>query len=113
MINKEKFQENFRYYDNEIIVEVMDIFFNEYADTLEVLEQSIGQLDFATINHKAHALKGVVSYMSPELSELCHELEKMGKEKINNGLQQVFRQLKEGTLELVDELKILRQEYAA
>jgi len=113
MINKEKFQENFRYYDNEIIVEVMDIFFNEYADTLEVLEQSIGQLDFATINHKAHALKGVVSYMSSELSDLCCELEQKGKEKNSNGLSQIYRQLNDGILQLVDELKILRQEYAA
>jgi len=61
MINREKFQENFQYYDNEIIVEVMDIFFAEYADTLEILEQSINRLDFATINPKANALKGVVS----------------------------------------------------
>ncbi len=113
MINREKFQENFQYYDNEIIVEVMDIFFDEYAGTLEILEQSISNLDYATINNKAHGLKGVVSYMSPELSELCYELEQMGRDKESEGLHYTFRQLKEGVLELVEELKIIRQEYAA
>lgn len=113
MINREKFQENFQYYDNNIIVEVMDIFFDEYASTLEKLEQSIKILDFETINSKAHGLKGVVSYMSPELSELCYELEKLGQEKKSDRLHPIFSQLKDGVLELVEELRIIRQEYAA
>lgn len=113
MINREKFKENFRYYDNEVVVEIMDIFLHEYADNLEVLQQSVDQLDFDAINHKAHAMKGVVSYMSPELSELCFKLEKMGKDKNSHDLQLAFRLLKEGILEIVPELKTIRQEYAA
>jgi len=113
MIDRENFKENFKYYDNEVIVQIMDIFLGEYAGNLEVIQKSILDRDFVTLNHKAHALKGVVAYMSEELSNLCLILETNGKENSGNGLQPVFEQLKSGILELVEELKSLRKEYAA
>lgn len=112
MIDKEIFKENFKYYDNEVIVQIMDIFLGEYAGNLEVIQKSILELDYITLNHKAHGLKGVVAYMSEELSELCQELETKGKENNGNGLQPVFDQLKVGILELVEDLVSLRKEYA-
>ena len=68
-------------------------------------------LDFPVLNRKAHGLKGVVAYMSAELSGLCHELEQKGAEKNSDGLQSAYNQLQQGILELVDELKLLRIEY--
>jgi HPt (histidine-containing phosphotransfer) domain-containing protein len=111
MINKEKFRENFQYYDKEVVVQVMDIFNNEYPQALQELQQSIAVLDFPTLNRKAHGLKGVVAYMSTELSGLCHELEQKGAEQNSEGLQPTYNLLQEGILELVDELKLLRTEY--
>ena len=111
MINKETFRENFQYYDKEVVVQVMDIFNNEYPQALEELQQSITVLDFPALNRKAHGLKGVVAYMSDELSGLCHELELKGAEKNTAGLQPTYNLLQDGILELVDELKLLRIEY--
>lgn len=111
MINREKFKENFQYYDKEVVVQVMDIFNNEYPHALQELQQSIAVLDFPTLNRKAHGLKGVVAYMSPELSGLCHELEQKGAEQNSDGLQPTYNLLQDGILELVDELKIMRTEY--
>lgn len=111
MIDKEKFNENFRYYDNEVIVQVMDIFLGEYARDLQILQKSISELDFTTINRKAHSLKGVVSYMSLRLSELCYQLEKKGQEKSGDGLVPLYIQLENDIMELVEDLKILRKEY--
>lgn len=113
MIDKEAFRENFKYYDNEVIVQIMDIFFEEYAGNLEVIQKSILEKDFVTLNQKAHGLKGVVAYMSEELSSLCFELETKGQEKNANGLQATYDTLKAGVLEMVDELTSLRKEYAA
>jgi HPt (histidine-containing phosphotransfer) domain-containing protein len=113
MLDKEKFKENFKYYDNEVIVQVMDIFLNDYKANLEDIKNSIDKYDFKTINRRAHALKGVVSYMSPELSELCYALELKGEENDGDGLQILFNQLKEGILKLVEDLKSIRVEYAA
>ena len=111
MINKEKFRENFQYYDKEVVVQVMDIFNNEYPQALEDLKHSISVLDFMKLNRRAHGLKGVVAYMSPELSGLCHELEKKGAEQNSEGLQSTYKKLQEGILELVDDLKLLRSDY--
>lgn len=111
MINKEKFRENFQYYDKEVVIQVMDIFNNDYPLALQELQQSIAILDFHALNRKAHGFKGVVAYMSPELSVLCHELEQKGAEQNSEGLQPTYNRLQEGILELVDELKLLRIEY--
>jgi HPt (histidine-containing phosphotransfer) domain-containing protein len=112
MIDKEAFKENFKYYDNEVIVQIMDIFFSEYVGNLELIQKSIVEKDFATLNQKAHGLKGVVAYMSENLSNLCLELETKGKDNNDIGLQPVYDQLKQGILELVEDLKSLRREYA-
>ncbi len=111
MINREKFKENFQYYDKEVVVQVMDIFTSDYDQALQELQQSVSALDFATMNRKAHGLKGVVAYMSPELSGLCHELEQKSAEKSTEGLQPTYDLLHDGILELVEELKLLRIEY--
>ena len=112
MIDKEVFTENFKYYDNEVIVQIMDIFLGEYAGNLEVIQKSIQEHDYVTLNQKSHGLKGVVAYMSEELSDLCQQLETKGKENNGKGLQPIFDQLKGGILELVEELVSLRKEYA-
>jgi HPt (histidine-containing phosphotransfer) domain-containing protein len=111
MIDKENFKENFKYYGNEVVVQVLDIFLDEYSENLSILQKSIIELDFEKLDQKAHALKGVVAYMSEELSALCFELEQKGKDKIGEGLQPIYDQLDKGIREMVVELKVLRMEY--
>jgi HPt (histidine-containing phosphotransfer) domain-containing protein len=112
MIDKDKFDENFRYYDNEVIVQVMDIFLGDYARDLQILQKSITERDFTTLNRKAHSLKGVVGYMSLSLSELCYELERKGYDKSEEGLVPLYLQLENDIMELVEDLKVLRKEYS-
>lgn len=110
-IDLETFRENFKYYDDNVIVEIIDIFFNEYASDLQILERSISELDFDTLRHKAHGLKGVVSYMSDELNGICQQLELQGKENNARGLDQLFNKLTIKIHELVEDLKLLKKEY--
>ena len=111
MINRAKFKENFKDYDNGVVVLVMDIFLGEYEERLESLQKCINELDFETLHIKAHSLKGVVAYMSPELSEISRVLEFKGREKDSSGLQNTFDNLKTGILDLVVDLRELRSEY--
>ena len=87
MIDREKIEENFRDYDKEVIAQVMDIFLDEYDDHLKQLQKYIIELDFDGLNHRAHSFKGVLAYMSAELSQLSGILEVKGREKIGRGLQ--------------------------
>jgi len=113
IIDREKFRDSFKYYDSYVVVEVMDLFLNDYAANLEELQKWIHRFDFNMLNHSAHSLKGVVAYFSTELSELCYKLELKGSENDGNGLQTIYDQLKEGILLMVEEIHELRAEYSA
>lgn len=111
MIDKNLIRENLRYYDKPVIVQIMDMFIDDYPIRFEELQKSIANLDFAGIDHNAHSLKGVVAYLSPEVFELARKLEQMGKNKTSEGLQEAFGMLKTGILELVEVLQDMRTEY--
>ena len=111
MIDMENFKKNFKHNGKEVVVQVLNIFLDKYSENLRILQKSINELDFEKLDQKAHALKGVVAYMSEELSALCFELEQKGKEKIEEGLQPIYNQLDKGVREMVVELKVLRMEY--
>jgi HPt (histidine-containing phosphotransfer) domain-containing protein len=111
MIDKENFRNNFRYYDKEIVAQVIEMFLEEYEGRFIELQKNIDDQDFEKIDHNAHSFKGVVTYMSPDLYELARILEFKGKEKDSSGLQETFDQLRNGTVELVSELAELLAEY--
>jgi HPt (histidine-containing phosphotransfer) domain-containing protein len=111
MIDKAEFRDNFNHYDKRVILRIIDIFINEYPDRFVVLQKNINELNFVSVHHNAHSFKGIVTYMSPDLTDLARRLENMGKEKDGNGLQELYDELKDGTLILVNELIDLRKEY--
>ena len=111
MIDKEKFRDNFKYYDKGIVLQVIDMFLAGYPDRLKELQANINTMDFVKIDHNAHSLKGEVAYMSSEVSELARVMEHKGKDKDGNGLQDTFDKLRSGTLILAGELNQMRTEY--
>jgi HPt (histidine-containing phosphotransfer) domain-containing protein len=111
MIDKEAFRENFKYYDKEIVLQVIDMFLADYAGIFEELQVSINNMDFNAIDNIAHSFKSNVAYMSAEVSELARILEHKGKDKNGEGLQLTFDKLKAGTALMVNELAEMRQEY--
>lgn len=105
-----QFNENFQYYDQEIITEVIGDFFNEADERLDTLRKNIEDKDFDNLTFNAHSLKSVVGvFMAPKPHELAARIEMMGKEKSCEGIDEVFSELKasiEGLiLELQDFLK--------
>lgn len=111
MINKESFRDNMKYYDKGIVLQVIDIFLNEYPDRLQELEKNVMELDFHAIDNNAHSYKGVVTYMSGEMAELARKLEFMGKESNSNGIHEALAELTSASLELAVDLKEIRGEY--
>jgi HPt (histidine-containing phosphotransfer) domain-containing protein len=111
MIDKEAFRENMKYFDKNIVLQVIDIFLDGYKDRLTNLEKNIKDIDFHGIDNNAHSLKGEVAYMSQELAEMARKLEHKGKEQDSEGLQELFESLKKGCEEFSVELSEMRSEF--
>ena len=106
VIDWEQFNENFQYYDKSIIIEVIDLFLEEYEPRIANLGKNIKEKDFASLAFNAHSLKSVISnYMAPSALEITRKLEELGKNQTSEGLDEVFTKLKSITQELLIELK--------
>lgn len=76
MIDRPKFNENFQYFEKEIIVEIIDIFESEYEDRFKALRENISIRDFNQLKFHAHSLKGVIAnFMDPVTIELSRRLD--------------------------------------
>jgi len=110
VIDWDQFNENFQYYDKEIIKEVINIFVEEHDDRIMTLEKNIREKDFSALAFNAHSLKSVISnYMAPQAFELTRRLEELGKNNSEEGIEDLFTDLKiiieELLLELTSYLK--------
>ncbi len=106
VIDWEQFNENFQYYDKSIIIEVIDLFLEEYEPRITNLEKNIKEKDFESLAFNAHSLKSVISnYMAPSALEITRKLEELGKNQTSEGIDEVFAKLKSITQELLIELK--------
>jgi len=78
MINKQLFIDTFKVFDREVVVEIINIFFEEYPLRIEKMDKNMAELNYKELAFNAHSLKGVVSnFASPTLFELAREVEKM------------------------------------
>ncbi|NVO19538.1 MAG: Hpt domain-containing protein [Bacteroidetes bacterium] len=111
MLDKEKFTDNMKYYDKEIVVQVIDMFLEQYPGRLKDLQSDILEMDFSKIDNHAHSLKGEVTYMSAEMAEVARKLEFKGKEKDGTGLNELLDALNEGIPILAKELTEFKKEY--
>ena len=81
MIDKATFKENFQYFDNELVVEIIDIFLNEYEERLAQIEDDFNKPDFISLKFNAHSYKGVVAnFYDPEITDSSKDLDKYAKQ---------------------------------
>ena len=111
MIDRQKFNENFQYFEKEIIVEIIDIFESEYEDRFKALRENIAIRDFNQLKFHAHSLKGVIAnFMDPVTIELSRRLDEKAKNKDEDGLESLFSELEKATGNLREELQNIRAE---
>lgn len=77
MIDRKKLQENFEYFDKEMVLEIIDIFINEYPDRIAKIKSDIAEKDLVALKFDAHSIKGVVANFQRdgEVTLLAAELE--------------------------------------
>ena len=106
VIDWAQFNDNFQYYDKTIIIEVINIFIEEYDDRISNLQKNIDENDLTALAFNAHSLKSVIAnYMAPTAYELTRKLEELAKNNSEEGIADIFSQLKSTTKELLLELK--------
>lgn len=112
MIDKEKFKDNYKLFDKEIILEIIDIFINEHQDRLDSIRKNIEDKDCDALRFSAHSLKGVIAnFLADEPKELARQLEEKGKNKIPEGLEELYSELQGKVKELVVDLEEIKQDY--
>jgi len=111
MIDRQKFNDNFQYFDKEIIVEIIDIFFSEYDERFEKLQKNVNERDFTQLKFNAHSLKGVIAnFMDPVSIELSRKLDEMAKNKEEAGLDKLYEEIQKSAVNLKDELGRIKKE---
>ncbi len=111
-IDKGALQESFKLYDKEVIIEIIDLFFEEYPERMESLQSAIEKQSYDELKSTAHGLKGVVSHFhAEEVRALAKSLEDMGTNQDMSDAESTFKQLKEKTANMLEELKEIKKEY--
>jgi HPt (histidine-containing phosphotransfer) domain-containing protein len=130
MINRANFQERFSYFDKEIVVEIIDIFIDEYDDRIIKITRVIKDQNLDELKKTVHAFKGVIANfevdcvayqkaatMEQEASDLLTEI-KEGRTFTKDdadvffvSISNDFELFKTDSLDLLNELKDIRKEY--
>lgn len=130
MMNIEDFKERFAGFDNDTIVEIIDLFIQEYDDRINNISQFIVNQNFTEFKKEVHAFKGVMSNfdaeclayqkifsMHHEASLLKLEMEKgivFSKEELGHFFNKMaieFEVFKPASFEMLNDLKALRNAY--
>lgn len=113
VIDKQLFDDTFQYFDNEIVVEIIDIFLNEYKDRINTIKESIELKDFDKLKFHAHSLKGVVSnFAAPTAQAAAKVLEDKGTDKIDINLMEDLVKADELISLLAEDLSELKSEFS-
>jgi HPt (histidine-containing phosphotransfer) domain-containing protein len=112
VIDKEQFTETFQYFDNEIVVEIINIFLNEYPERIVAITESIKNVDYDSLKFNSHSIKGVIAnFVAPTVVEQAKQLEIMGSDTNMDGADEVFAAFKISSALLVEELTEIKEEF--
>jgi HPt (histidine-containing phosphotransfer) domain-containing protein len=120
MIDKQLFIDTFKAFDKEVVIEIINIFFEEYPERFSKMDKNIVDFNFKELAFNAHSLKGVVSnFAAPTLFELAREVENISatlRDNENNPdlkekLLSTYPKMKDATAELYSDLKEMLKFY--
>lgn len=114
MIDRSEFNEQFKYYDREVVAEIIDLFLGSYAEQLLELRTHLagGRLDL--VNMHAHTLKGLAAtFVAPAAKSLASQVEEQSGRADAAGLSELITPLEQALHDMAGELKAIRdQDYS-
>lgn len=113
VIDENSFMETFQYFDKSIVVEIIDIFIEEYPQRMSDLKKDIDQKDFTKLKFDAHSLKGVIAnFFAAEPQQHARDLEIKGSASDAEGLEETYQKLALTVSDLLEDLKSLKPRFA-
>ncbi|MEA3505463.1 MAG: Hpt domain-containing protein [Bacteroidota bacterium] len=113
IIDKKTFTENFKIFDKDIVVEIIDIFKEEYPERMEQLYLACKTKDGELLRTASHGLKGVLAnFYATKPFEITKHMEEKGKTNDFENIDTLLADLKTSCEELLIELETLRIEYS-
>lgn len=129
MINEKKFADTYVHFDRETVVEIIDIFLEEYIERIEKITNQLKNRDFEELKKSAHAFKGVIANFETEcraydeISEILDETHQLlesedfddmteeEQEEIMEKLRIKFSAFKRNSRQMYNQLKDIRKNY--
>ena len=111
MIDRQKLNDTFQYYDKDVIINIIDLFEKELPGRLKIIEKNILAQDFESLIFNVHSLKSIAgSFMDYQFSELAGTIENQANLKNHHEIQELFERLKSSSNDLLAELIAIRKE---
>lgn len=112
MINRQKFDDTFQYFDKEVILNIIDIFEKELPERLRNIRKNIEEKDFDTLAFNAHSLKSNIgTFLAAEPTRIVKKMEELAIRKKDKALVETYARLESASMELLNELKEIRKEF--
>ncbi len=112
IIDEKAFTETFQYFDSSIVLEIIDIFIQEYPARIASIRNDIANGDFARLKFDAHSLKGVVAnFFAHTAQQHARDLEMKGAAKDGEGLHQLADALDLACHELIEDLNTMKNRF--
>jgi two-component system sensor histidine kinase/response regulator len=112
IVNRNLFIDNFHYFDKEVTLEILDMFFTEYPERLEKLKRYIASGDLESTRITAHSLKGVISnFSAPSVVEVIRKIEEDSRNQKAENLPLLLQEFTNVGGKMIEELKSIREEY--
>jgi len=112
IIDREQFRENFEFFDKEIVLDIINMFIDEYPERMQKIQKNIEDKNFDDLKFNAHSLKGVVSnFVAEEAKATAKKLEDKGANKDDTELDELYNKLSQVVGQVVEELKELKKEF--
>ena len=92
--------------DNELLIEIVDIFLVEFPKKLAKIERAIKEKDGERLQQSAHSLKANVAiFTNGKIKDMAFQLEKIGRENSLSQANDVYKivrsEIKQLELELI------------
>lgn len=112
VINKALFTDNFHYFDKEVTLEILDMFFTEYPERIEKLKRFIAAGDLESTRLVAHSLKGVISnFSAPTVQECIRKIEEESRNQKAENLPSLLQEFTFLGDKMIAELREIREDY--
>jgi HPt (histidine-containing phosphotransfer) domain-containing protein len=94
MINWENFNDTYQHYGNEVVVQIIDMFAEDYQNDMKLIAQAIEDKDFPALKFSAHHIKGsILNFMDMDTAALAHTLEQKGEKAMGEGAAEALAAL--------------------